>query len=91
MKLFQQNEIFKAYAYAAGGGQALHLFDWPGASPGAPRCFKGAKQGGHLIDRNRERLITTAKSLGVRVIKLGRVKGLTNSTLTYVVDRYNRR
>ena len=72
MKLFEEREIFKAYRHSVEGGQALHLFSWPGASPGAPLCFKKSKQGGHLLDMDKYRLIETARGLGVRIIKIGR-------------------
>ena len=41
-----------------------------------PKCFRQArdagKSWGHLIDNDRERLETTARRLGVRVIKVSR-------------------
>lgn len=70
MKLFSEKELFEAYEYAEQGGQALHLFWSPGVYPGAPKVFKKHKIAGHLFDRDRERLINTARKLGVRVIKV---------------------
>ena len=70
MKLFEERQIREAYAYAACGGQALHLFSWPGVYPGAPGCFKNTKQAGHLFDQDKDRLIVTAKQFGVRRIKV---------------------
>lgn len=70
MKLFEERQIFKAYAYAAEGGQSLHLFSGPGIYPGAPQCFKGTDQAAHLFDQDIQRLIITAEKLGVRAIKV---------------------
>ena len=70
IRLFEDRQIFEAYEFAVGGGQALHLFSFPGVYPGAPGCFKRSKQGGHFFDQNKARLTATAKQLGVRVIKV---------------------
>jgi len=72
MKLFEENQIFEAYQFAAEGGQALHLFSDPGVYPGAPAVFKKSREAAHLLDQDRERLIETAKQFGVRVIKVDR-------------------
>lgn len=74
MKLFEKREIRQAYEYARKGGQALHLFFGnPGLYPGAPACFKKSTEAGHLFDYDRHRLIRTAKRLGVRNIRIGRL------------------
>lgn len=73
MKLFQQRELREALAFSAAGGQALHIISGRfGHSPGAPGVFHHQSEIAHLFDRNMVRLILTAKSLGVRVIKVER-------------------
>ena len=71
--MFEEKEIWKAYEFAAAGGQALHLFNDSGVYPGAPACFKKSREAAHLFDINTKRLIVTARQLGVRVIKIGRI------------------
>jgi hypothetical protein len=66
MRLFEEREIMEAYKFATAGGQALHLFNDAGIYPGAPAVFKRSRQAAHLFDQNTERLITTAKWLGVK-------------------------
>jgi hypothetical protein len=72
MKVFQQREVHEAYAHAANGGQAIHLISGSFADRrrSAPRCFKGRFQIAHLFDQNPDRLVHTAKRLGIRVIKV---------------------
>ena len=72
MKLFEERRLMEAYAHAREGGQALHLFSDPNIYPGCPSCFKRSRQAAHLFDYNIDRLIKTARRLGVRVIKIGR-------------------
>jgi len=72
MKLFEERQLMGAYEYARTGGQALHLFSDPGIWPGCPKVFKKSREAARLFDYNIGRLIATAKSLGVRVIKIGR-------------------
>lgn len=74
MKTFQQMELLSAYDHAAAGGQALHLMAerFAHIRPDTPACFKGRGQIAHLFDQNRERLVATAKRLGVRVIRVER-------------------
>jgi hypothetical protein len=67
MKIFLQREILAAYAHAKAGGQAIHLCDAAFVGPGAPLCFRG-KPFAHLFDQDLDRLLKTAKSLGVRVL-----------------------
>ena len=69
MKLFAEREIFAAYEHADAGGQALHVH---GMSQGH-RLFAGYPEIGHLIDNDKDRLVGTAKQLGVRVIKVERL------------------
>jgi hypothetical protein len=74
IKLFQHNEAEAAMDFADEGGQALHLWNpdvrgWPEA----PTCFKrSCKEWGHLLDRDIDRLIATARSLGIVVIAVSR-------------------
>lgn len=71
---FEQNELLAAYDHAAAGGQALHLMSGRFAyiRSDTPSCFKGRAHLAHLFDQDRERLIATARRLGVRVIKVER-------------------
>ena len=72
MKQFGMMAIYEAEAYAAAGGQALHLHNIIVDRRRAPRCFVQAvdrgEQIGHLFDQDKERLKQTARKLGVRVI-----------------------
>ena len=74
MKLFSQRELLEAYAYAREGGQALHVISGRfGHAPGAPGVFlRNQGEMAHLIDHDIERLLCTAKLLGVRVLKVDR-------------------
>ena len=73
MRLFFKNEIFDAYTHAEAGHQALHVYKgMQGQFPDAPLCFKRAKTWGHLLDQDKERLIRTARRLGVKRIVVGR-------------------
>jgi len=73
MKIFEEMDIFAAYEHAESGGQAVHLCTGAAAHSGAPKCFKKTNVFAHLIDMNIERLKTTARRLGVNVIKVGRI------------------
>jgi len=75
MKLFTERQIKEAYEYARLGGQALHIFSDPDIYPDCPNCFRYGCEAAHLIDYDCTRLVKTARSLGVRVIKVGH-KGL---------------
>lgn len=60
------DNVREAQEHALQGGQALHIYralDMP-----APAVFKRNKVWAHLFDQDRERLIKTARKLGVRVI-----------------------
>ena len=73
MRLFEMREIKESLEYAESGGQALHLMSHSGGTyPNAPDCFRRTSEFAHLIDMDKERLIATAKRLGVRVIKVSR-------------------
>lgn len=76
MKRFASLEVEEAIAYAAAGGQALHLHRIIVDRTKAPRCFVQAVDRGehiaHLFDLNTERLRATARRLGVRVVYIDR-------------------
>ena len=72
MKQFESKDIPKAHDYVAQGGQVLHVWKPPKHGwQGAPACFmRSRKIWGHLLDADKDRLIATARRLGVRVIKV---------------------
>lgn len=76
MKQFATRELREAIAYAAAGGQALHLHRYIIDRSKAPSCFKAAITRGqdiaHLFDQDEARLVDTVKRLGVRVISVER-------------------
>ena len=76
MKAFREREVEKAVAYAKAGGQALHLHRIIPDRRTAPRCFVAAVDRGesiaHMFDLNRERLVETARALGVKVVYVDR-------------------
>jgi hypothetical protein len=74
MRQFAQRQLHEALAHAQSGGQALHMMSGSFAYLRAdtPNCFKGRREIAHLFDQDRERLVTTARRLGVRVIKVER-------------------
>lgn len=76
IKVFQALEIDEAIAFAAAGGQAIHLHRIIVSRAKAPRCFVQAVDRGefiaHLFDQDRERLEGTARDCGVRVILVER-------------------
>ena len=67
MKTFTAREIFEAYEYSKSGEQALHVHNF---NTTGHALFKRYPEAAHLFDMNKERLIATVKSLGVRVIKV---------------------
>lgn len=81
MKKFTQGQVDAALAYALSGGQALHLHRIIVDRTKAPRCFVAAVDRGediaHLFDLDRERLIRTAKNLGVKVVYVDRDRTLS--------------
>lgn len=72
MKSFECLELPEALAFAAAGGQALHLHQIIVDERKAPRCFVRAvargEQIAHLFDQDEARLIATARRLGVNVV-----------------------
>ena len=71
MKLFEGHREYRAaLEMAAAGGQALFLHPW--GAPSHIRCFNGVRWIGKLFDRDRSRLVTTGRRLGVRVIVVDR-------------------
>lgn len=76
MKSFPCREVEEVKAYAAAGGQALHLHRIIMDRRRAPRCFVREVDVGrdiaHLFDQDEARLRATAKRLGVRVIVVER-------------------
>lgn len=74
LRIFAEREIREAYAYAAQGGQALHLMGGRYAylRDDTPACFKGRGELAHLFDQDRKRLEASARRLGVRVIRVER-------------------
>ena len=53
------------------GKQALFLHKWIGG-PNVPLPFQGSRLIGKLFDMNQRRLLLTALSLGIKVIKIDR-------------------
>lgn len=76
MKIFSALQVEEAIEFAAVGGQALHLHRIIPDRDKAPRCFVQAVDKGediaHLFDKNRDRLLETAKLLGVQVLHVDR-------------------
>lgn len=76
IRIFEALEVREAIEHAKAGGQALHLHQFIVDRSKAPRCFVRAVDRGemiaHLFDQNKDRLIRTAKSLGVKVIFIDR-------------------
>ena len=94
MKIFKSKHIFDAYDYVENGGVALHLFGgYP--DPKTPLCFLKTKVWGHLLDNDKNRLIKTAKELGVKKIKVSRegIRGqhidLCGKPLQEAIERSN--
>lgn len=69
-------DLRAALAYAAAGGQALHLHRIIGSRTRAPRCFLVEVDAGrpiaHLFDADPVRLAKTVRRLGVRVVRVER-------------------
>ena len=76
MRVFAMREVDEAIEHAHEGGQSLHLHRIIPDRSRAPKCFVDAVDRGeyiaHLYDQDRERLIATAKKLGVRVVYVDR-------------------
>jgi hypothetical protein len=69
MNKYAEREVVAAIKHAKNGGQALHLYKAIPLSK-IPNCFKKTDEWGHLIDKDKVRLIETAKRLGVIKIKV---------------------
>jgi hypothetical protein len=77
MKVFKQKELKDAFAYAdEEKGQALHVYTPTEAMKrkhNLPKCFKKNDDlWAHLMDNDTDRLIRTAKQLGVSIVKVER-------------------
>ena len=74
MRRFLYREHREAIAFAVAGGQAVHLHQVIPNRDRAPRCFVAAVDRGediaHLFDQDRDRLLATARALGVKVVKV---------------------
>lgn len=72
MRLFSTKDLRAAKACAMAGDQALYLHRHLGDRRTAPRVFVEAfdcgESFGHLFDQDADRLVRTARELGVRVI-----------------------
>lgn len=74
MKYFEQRQIKEALAYAHAGGQAVHVCrSAQFVTMKAPAVFRRSAQFAHLFDEDVERLMKTARRLGVRIVKVERV------------------
>lgn len=76
MKRFEQHQLREAYAHAEAGGQALHICNTRSLGihqkADVPRCFRESEQFAHLFDQDRERLVRTARWLGVKSVYVDR-------------------
>jgi hypothetical protein len=76
MRAFGTMDLREAEAFAAAGGQALHLHNIIVDRSRAPKCFVRDVDAGrpiaHLFDADVERLKRTARGLGVKVIVVER-------------------
>lgn len=75
MRRFEIRQIRESVEFALAGGQALHVWtpspEWK-SRPSVPLVFRRANLWAHLFDQDAERLVTTARQLGVKVIALER-------------------
>jgi hypothetical protein len=76
MRHFTDWQVEEAEEYATTGGQALHTHRIIVDRVKAPACFRREVDAGrdiaHLFDQDENRLIATARKLGVRVILVER-------------------
>lgn len=76
MVAYRDRELADAIQWSLKGGQALHLHRVIPDPTKAPRVFVEAVARGdwlaHLFDRDADRLVHTARRLGVRVVHIGR-------------------
>lgn len=68
LKRFEMREQRAAIACSQSGGQALHIHTLTQGH----KLFKKYSQIAHLFDMDKDRLLATARRLGVRKIKIGR-------------------
>lgn len=68
MKKFEMKQVRDAYLFSDEGGQALHMHTLNKGH----KLFERYPVIAHLMDMNKNRLISTARRLGVRVIKVER-------------------
>jgi hypothetical protein len=66
MKLFEMMDLKEAIEYSMKGGQALHKHTFNSGHS----LFAKYPEIAHLLDQDKTRLVATAHSLGVRVIKV---------------------
>lgn len=72
-RIVQFEKLIDAIRHADADGIALHVWDAaPGAFPDAPECFKHSSRWGHLMCKDRQKLLSLAYQLGVKCIKVGR-------------------
>jgi hypothetical protein len=67
----ERKQLLQALEDAKQGKQALFLHRWIGGA-NVPPPFQGSRLIGKLFDANYERLASTARQLGVRIIKIDR-------------------
>jgi hypothetical protein len=76
MRVFAWREVREAIDHSTAGGQSLHLHRVIPDRRAAPRCFVAAVDRGefiaHLYDLDRERLVATARRLGVQNVYVDR-------------------
>lgn len=71
IKLFRSHDILKVSNHLQAGGIALHV--WRGKCHHAtPICFMAGELWGHLMDLDMERLMATARRLGVQNIHVSK-------------------
>jgi hypothetical protein len=68
MRLFEMAQLKEAIKFAEEGGQALHLHTFNSGH----FLFRRYPVISHLFDMDKDRLVETARSLGVNVIKIER-------------------
>lgn len=76
MRVFQMRELHEAIVHAEAGGQSIHLHNVIVNEKKAPLCFRQAVQRGeniaHLFDMDHDRLVETARDLGINVVLVER-------------------
>ena len=72
MREYGRRGLREARGEAARGGQALVVIDGAPAGRHVPTCFRRASEYGYLLDQDEERLVRTARGLGVRRVVVDR-------------------